>query len=397
MTADSWYPLLGLAIFIGAIFNIPWLIFVCSAVALVIAFTNLWRKKSLEGVRYRRRWTYKRGFPGETTQVRIQVENKKWLPVSWLRVSDPWPLDVGPADANTLAPSHIPGQGFLVNLYNLRWFQQITRTYEIRFRQRGVFALGPPSMESGDLFGLFEEKRELDQQELITVFPELLPVSALKLPSQDPFGDTRARRRLFEDPNLTIGVQPYHPEDDIRRIHWPATARTGELQVRHYQPVSARVLMVCLNVSTMEFAWLGTTPDTLEQLVRISTTVCCQALEDGYAVGLISNGCLAHSDQPFNIRPGRTQEHLALLLQALAGVTPFSTISFENYLLNSMPKVPIGASLLVITALVTTGLVENLATLTRYRGSITLISLAEEPPPDIPGVRSVHLPFRESI
>jgi uncharacterized protein (DUF58 family) len=248
-------------------------------------------------------------------------------------------------------------------------------------------------MESGDLFGLFEEEHDIDQQDLITVFPELLPVSALKLPSQDPFGDSRTRRRLFEDPNLTVGVQPYHPEDDIRRIHWPATARSGDLQVRVFQPVSARVLVVCLNVTTMEFAWLGTEPQTLEQLVRLGATVCYQALDDGYSVGLISNGCLAHSDQPFNIRPGRTHEHLALILQALAGVTPFTSISFDQYLLSIMPQVPLGASLVVITALVTPALTENLATLKRYRGNITLISLAESPPPDIPGIQNVHLPF----
>lgn len=393
MTADSWYPVLGLAIFVGAIFNIPWLIYISAAVVLVVAAANLWCKKSLDQITYRRRWVYKRGFPGEKTQVRIQVENHKWLPVSWLRVSDTWPLEAAPTDADALAPSHIPSQGLLVNLYNLRWFQRISRTYDIQFRQRGVYAVGPAKMESGDLFGLFEEEHDIDQQDLITVFPELLPVSALKLPSQDPFGDSRTRRRLFEDPNLTVGVQPYHPEDDIRRIHWPATARSGDLQVRVFQPVSARVLVVCLNVTTMEFAWLGTEPQTLEQLVRLGATVCYQALDDGYSVGLISNGCLAHSDQPFNIRPGRTHEHLALILQALAGVTPFTSISFDQYLLSIMPQVPLGASLVVITALVTPALTENLATLKRYRGNITLISLAESPPPDIPGIQNVHLPF----
>ncbi len=395
MTADSWYPLLGLAIFMGSIFNIPWLIYVSTAVVLVVAIANLWRKKALDKIIYRRKWIYRRGFPGETTQLQVQVENKKWLPVSWLKISDPWPMEAAPTDAEALAPSHIPNQGFLVNLYNLRSYQKITRSFEIKFKERGVFTVGPPTMESGDLFGMFEESREVDQQELITVFPELLPVSALKLPSQDPFGDIRTRRRIFEDPNLTIGVQPYHPEDDIRRIHWPATARTGDLQVRLYQPVSARVLVACLNVTTMEYSWMGTAPQVLEQLVRLSATICYQALDDGYSVGLFSNGCLAHSDQPFHIRPGRTQEHLALLLQALAGVTPFANIPFEDYLLSSMPKVPLGSSLVVITSLVSQALVENLLTLKRYRANITLISLAKEIPPELPGVNCVHLPFNE--
>lgn len=395
MTAGSWYLFLALGAFIGTIFSIPWLVYVSAAVAVIVTVANLWRRKALDHITYQRRWVYKRGFPGEKTQVRIQVENRKWLPVSWLKVSDPWPLDAPPTDPEAIAPSHIPGQGFLVNIYNLRWFQRIVRTFEVEFKNRGVFRVGPPKLESGDLFGLFEDKREIEQQDLITVFPELLPVTPFEFPSQDPFGEARSRRRLFEDPNLTIGVRPYNPEDDIRRIHWPATARAGDLQVRMYQPVSARVLMVCLNVSTAEFIWLGTSGRLLEQLVRLGATVCYQAIEAGYAVGLISNGCLAHSDQPFHIRPGRTHEHLALILQALAGVTPFTSVSFDQYLMNAMPRVPMGASLVVVTALVTPALTDNLMALKRYRGSITLISLAETPPPDLPGIQSVHLPFHE--
>lgn len=397
MTPESWLPLILLGVFIGAVFNATWLIYASTAVGLVIALTTWWRSKALNHIAYQRRWIYKRGFPGEKTQVRIQVENRKWLPVSWLRVTDPWPLDAPPTDKEALAPSHISSQGFLVNLYHLRWYQRITRTVEIQFKQRGVYPVGPPQLESGDLFGLFETKREIDQQEMVTVFPELLPMSSLKLPSQNPFGDARTRRRLFEDPNLTIGVRSYHPEDDIRRIHWPATARTGDLQVRMFQPVSSRVMVVCLNVSTMEHAWLGIAPDVLEHLVRLGATICYQALEDGYSVGLISNGCLAHSDQPFHIRPGRTQEHLALMLQALAGVTSFTSVSFDQYLMHVMPQVPLGASLLVVSAVVTDALIENLVTLKRYRGNITLISLAETPPPELPGIQCVHLPFREGV
>ena len=32
-----------------------------------------------------------------------------------------------------------------------------------------------------------------------------------------------------------------------------------------------------------------------------------QAVEDGYSVGLFSNSCLAHADQPFRIPPGRSR------------------------------------------------------------------------------------------
>ncbi len=244
------------------------------------------------------------------------------------------------------------------------------------------------------MFGLFTGARELPSGDVLTVFPELLPLAELKLEAEDPFGDRRTRRRLYEDPNLPMGVRDYRPEDGFRRIHWPATARIGMPQSKVYQSVSARVLMVCLNVSTLERYWEGVLPDLLERLVRVAATLLYHAYEAGYAVGLLSNGCLAHSDQPFRLPPGRSAEHLAATLSLLAGVTPFTTGPFAQYLTRSMTEVPFGATVVVVTAVVPAELNETLVSLKRYRRNITLVSLAPAPPREIPGIRNVHLPFR---
>jgi uncharacterized protein (DUF58 family) len=154
-------------------------------------------------------------------------------------------------------------------------------------------------------------------------------------------------------------------------------------------------MMVCLNVSTARQAWLGTDNDMLEQLIKVCATVVYQSMQSGYAVGLMSNGCLAHADHPFQIQPGRTTNQLAYLLQALAAVTPYTTAAFENYLVKALPRITYGASLVIVTALVTSSLVETLLRLKRYRINTTLISLETTSPPTIPGVCSLHLPFYE--
>ena len=130
-----------------------------------------------------------------------------------------------------------------------------------------------------------------------------------------------------------MGVRDYHPEDDFRRMHWPATAHTGQLQVKVYQPASAQVMMVCLNVSTLAHYWEGILPELLEHLVRVTASIVQQGLQDGYRVGLVSNGCLAHADQPFRVPPGRSPDQLAHLLSTLAGVTPLVTGSFDRFLI----------------------------------------------------------------
>jgi uncharacterized protein (DUF58 family) len=386
---------LAIPLILGAMLRQPWMIVVSVSVAALLVAAHFWRQHALDQVHYRRRFHYTRGFPGETSDVRIEIENRKLLPVSWLKASDAWPLGVPPEGGSTLNASSIPNHGQLVNIYNLRWREKLSRAYRITFLERGVHQAGPLRLESGDLFGIFDTSKTLEVRDNLTVFPEILPLEALKLAADDPFGEQKARRPLFEDPNRPMGVRPYRPEDEFRRVHWPATARTGSLQVKVYQPVTAQALVVCLNVSTRQQIWLGTEHGLLEQLIKVSATLAYHATRDGYAVGLLSNGCLMHSDQPFRIPPNRAPGQLGLLLESLAAVTPYVTTPFDQYLLNAMPHLPYGATLVVVTAFVNPELSETLLRMKRYRAHTTLISLDAAPPPDIPNVRAIHLPYSE--
>jgi uncharacterized protein (DUF58 family) len=396
MVAPSWLPLLIFLFLAGATLRAPWMVYFSVAVTVVMGAAHLWTRYALERVSYRRRFHYSRGFPGETTLVTIEVENRKILPLSWLRAEDPWPLAAAPVNEQLLAPSHLQGSGQLVNVYNLRWFDRARRSVQIRFEQRGIYPVGPTHLESGDLFGVYSQRQELPNTAYLTVFPRMLPLEALRLNADDPFGDRPARRPLFDDPNRPIGVRPYHPEDGFRRIHWPASARTGELQTKLYQPVTARTLAICLNVATDQRPWMGYIPPLLEFMVSAAATLCYQGIQVGFSVGLYANGCLAHADQPFRISPGRTHYHLAHLLQALAGVTPYVTHSFENFLLRSLAEIPFGATLVLVTALFDPPLQDTLLRLRQYRRNIILYKVGGAAPVHLPGIRVLHLPYGEA-
>jgi uncharacterized protein (DUF58 family) len=323
------------------------------------------------------------------------VENRKLLPISWLRVQDDWDRAIGPVDEEVLAPSHLKDRGFLTNIFSLHWYEKAQRSYTLLLRKRGIYSVGPARLDTGDLFGIFENKTEVSSNQYLTVFPTLLPFSNFEFPAEDPFGDRRSRRRLFEDPNRPMGVREYRPEDSFRRVHWPATARTGQLQVKVYQPTTGQVMMVCMNVSTFARHWEGVYPELLEYLIKVAATLIDEGIREGYKVGLVANGCLAHADQPFRIPPGRSPQQHAVLLQALAGVTSVVTGNFDGFLLREIPRVPYGATLIILTAVTTPELALTLVQLKQHERRITLFSLASEPPPMIPGIQTIHQPFKE--
>jgi uncharacterized protein (DUF58 family) len=393
MAPPYWWPLLAGLLGVSLLLHTYLLTALVLMVMIVSGLAEYWRRHALDDIRYRRRPFYWRGFPGESIPMQIEVENHKFLPVSWLHVSDLWPRAAAPDDPSVISPTYKPDIVQLVNLFSLRWYERARRSYSLLLQKRGVYPVGPTTFEGGDLFGLFKQRWEDGPVQFLTVFPEKYPFKALPLPSDDPFGDRRARRRLYEDPNQPMGVRDYHPEDDFRHVHWPATAHTGTLQVKVYQPAAAQVMVVCLNVATFARYWEGIYPELLEHLLSVTATLVERGLKDGYRVGLISNGCLAHADQPFRVPPGRSPRQLTHLLETLAAVTPLVTGAFERFLIAEVPRLPYGATLVVVTGVVSAELAETLFRLKQHGRKIILLSFGRETPPDIPGISLYHQPF----
>ncbi|HSB65178.1 MAG TPA: hypothetical protein VLD65_01290, partial [Anaerolineales bacterium] len=114
---------------IGIVLKEPFLITLSAALLVVLGIARWWQERSLKNVSYERKFHFTRGFPDEQIELQVTAENRKLLPLSWLRVQDEWEKAVGPVDEDILAPSHIPERGFLTNIFSLRWYEKARRTY----------------------------------------------------------------------------------------------------------------------------------------------------------------------------------------------------------------------------------------------------------------------------
>jgi len=392
MKPANWLPFLGIIFIAGILFRIPAFIYVPPAIAFLLLVSHYWNKSALQDVIYRRKWVYRKGFIGETLPVTVEVENKKPLPLLWLRILDEWPKAIAPKEDDSLTLTHKPDVGFLSNLVNLRWFSKSQHSYTLHLRSRGYYQIGPAVGSSSDLFSLAESEQTLAPAETVVVYPSLTEQNPLTHKTINPLGEQRAERKLLEDPNLPYGIRDYQTGDEFKRIHWNATARVGSLQTRLYQPVTSKVLMICLNVSTSEMIYGGFYPEVFEHLVRLSASLAYQSIQDRYAVGLLSNGGMIGGGKPFHIPPARSTHHLIKLLESLAGLQALTIARFENYLLHEMHSIPYGASLVVVTSILPMSLQVMLSRLQKYHHKVTLIYTGAQAVADLPGVRSYHVP-----
>jgi uncharacterized protein (DUF58 family) len=362
---------------------------------VTIGLSWLWSRFSLVDLEYDRKLHYFRGFPGENIDCQIEVQNKKLLPLGWLEIKDKWPRAVEPIKEVELSGSEVLDEGILRFLLTMKGYHRIKRNVVLNLRKRGVYYLGPTQVISGDPFGFFERQIEQADRQKVIVFPKLKPSQELQINPDDPFGLTKTPRKLYEDSSRPVGVRDYHPEDGFRHIHWPATARVGELQTRVFQPISGLDLIICLNVATFEPHWQGIRPGLLEELLSMAASEATHAFNNGYRVGLISNGGIAHAGRTFRVPPGRSPKHLPYLLEALASLTPVVSGSFDRFILKEAPRLEYGSTLLVITGVLPQTLRESLVRLKMRGRKIILISLAEESPEPIPNIKIFHHPYVE--
>jgi uncharacterized protein (DUF58 family) len=374
MFNENWVTLAFFAILLGLILRQDSLLSMFAAMLSVAGISWVWNRYALQRVDYRRSFSERRAFLGETISVTCEMDNRKWLPVSWLRLEDEVPLALTALD-DEVQPTTKAETGILVGLMSLRWFEHVHWRQHFRCDKRGFYAFGPARLQSGDPFGLFGSFVLRAVQDWLIVYPEVKPVQGLALPPKEPFGDTRAMQRIFEDSSRTIGIRDYCSGDSFRRIHWQATARRQKLQVKVYEPTTSSQVVIFLNMATLPKFWQGTVPELLERAISVAASVASCATHERYQVGLLANGCWPESDQPLKVLPSCSSDQLTRILEALAAVSSLPTITIEDLLHAESARLPWGATLMVVTAAVSEELLAVIECLQRAGRRLVLVRL----------------------
>ena len=390
--SEAWLMLALLLTGAGLLLNYNFLLAAAMALFVVAGVAWAWNELSLYGLHYERSLSEVRAFLGETVQLTLEVRNQKFLPLTWLQVVDVMPASL-PVDDSPVTPNPLNNLGEFSSFWTVSAFQRLTRQFTVHCTQRGFHAYGPATITTGDAFGMFNRRAKLPKRQRLIIYPRLYSVAELRLPAKNPFGQRGAKDRLFEDPFRTAGIREWQPADGLRRVHWKATARQQQMQSRVYEPSKEPQVLVFLNVATLTRHWLGSIPELFERAISVAGSLAALSAEMRLPVGLIANGLLPGSDQPLRLLPGRSPDQLVHILELLAAVTPYASRPVEELLLHEAPRLPWGATLLVVSAIAHDGLLAVLLELQRAGRQVVLFTLAEEPPrQQLPGILVYHLP-----
>ena len=385
MLRDAWLISTLFLLIIASILRHPPLLLVATIIFFTSGLARLWSRYALQRLDYQRRLSEKRVFFGETITLELSITNNKFLPLSWIHVQEEIPEEVlflrGNASSSTKATRKI-----LSSFISIGWYKRLLRCYPLRCLQRGNFAFGPVTISSGDPFGLFGTSFTLEKQEHLLVYPLILPLEKLGIPSRDPFGELRIKRHLFEDPVQTMSVRDFTHGDPLKRINWKATARLQRLQSKVFERTTSMDLALFLDTRTVahKHFWGQKIQDLLETAVIVATSISAQSLKDGYRVGIYTTENYWYSNHLIKITPSGHTKQLKEILEALAQIQGVPAISAEGNL--TMDKMLIretsglawGTTIVLITAVPTQEIMNSLTRLHRAGRRIALISIGSQ-------------------
>ncbi len=331
---------------------------------------KLWSSLSLAGVHCLRSFNEQRAFPGEYIELKLRLANRKLLPLPWIQVDDEIPDQLAPVEAS-LRPGIKPGYRFLSNTASLLWYTAINWRYRLFCRKRGYYTLGPIRLNSGDIFGFYPRNRTQLTLDTVIVYPRIYSINQLGIPSLYPVGETKAERRIFEDPTRTIGVRDYNPHDSLKYVHWKASARHQNLQVKVFEPTTTMKVALFLAVDSFKNN-RPTDYDNFELGISTAASVANYVIQQHSSVGLFANTHLADFGQPARILPGDGIPHLINILEALAKTVLAHGNSFEEFFQGEWAGLPWGTTIILIISHPSDGLPGLLASL-RVAGYKTLV------------------------
>ncbi len=127
-----------------------------------------------------------------------------------------------------LPPALGPDQRFTVT--GLAAARRTAVRYRLVPGRRGRYALGPLRSRAVDPFGLVERSNPGDGTASLLVVPRVQPLGAAG--PLDGHGGEGSRRSIAVHGEDDVSIREYRRGDDLRKVHWRATARTGDLKVR---------------------------------------------------------------------------------------------------------------------------------------------------------------------
>lgn len=326
-------PALLLLSLLEAVFpSRAWLTLLLATVTVTLVAV-FWAWQLAKGLRTERTLRFALVQVGDLLEERFVITNLSLLPAIWVQVTDHGTVPGYEADTvRSVGPAS-----------QHRW---VARGECL---QRGEYKLGPWETVAADPFHFFTVVQRNPKVDTVLVYPSVARRLPFALPQGRSSGWAHASQKSFEPTVNVGGVRVYQPGDPRHHVHWPTTARRGQLHTKEFDQEAGGDVWLIVDLDCR--VHVGTGVRSTEELgVIVASSAAAVLLDARRAVGLLAVGAADGAAAALDmVAPGRGPGHLWKILHVLARARAESSTPLRQVLEGAARVVPSGATALVIT------------------------------------------------
>ena len=157
----------------------------------------LWARSLARGLRLVREMRFGWVQVGDRLVERFTLFNDGWAPALWVELVD-----------HSTLPDYQVGRGTHVGSErSVRWHTDALCT------RRGLFSLGPASLETGDPFGLYTVTLDYPASLPLMVLPPIVPLPSIEVSPGGRIGEGLPRTDALERTVSAASIREYAPGD----------------------------------------------------------------------------------------------------------------------------------------------------------------------------------------
>jgi len=253
---------------------------------------------------------------GETANVTLGRRNRSPVPAAPLEAID----RIGHLTVEVRIPLAPPGSGS-------------DASYRFVTTRRGQLQIGPARLLRRDPWGLFQRTREVGGVGELLVYPRVLPMAAPEIVTR--LGRDASAADVAAGSDRFHTLREYVPGDELRKVHWPSSARTGTMMVKQMVDAPQPRLMLYLDCDTSAYP----RPEDFEEAVDIAASLA-QAI---VATGVDLIACSGGTQRTVEItRRDDLQELLDILALVEAEPTASSAVKLRGLVMTNRATALLG-------------------------------------------------------
>jgi uncharacterized protein (DUF58 family) len=291
---------------------------------------------------------------GDTVQVTLTLRNPGRRPVRNLAVVD---------EVETLGVASFEIDGVAPD-------EAVTATYRVQCRPRGIYQVGPIRATSTDPLGLAELSAPDGPADQLVVYPTVEVLEGFPIVrGQDPSMAASRPEHAQRGGEDFYTLREYQRGDDLRRVHWPSSAKTDRLMIRQLEtPWQSRAL-VMLDVRSAVYE----SEEAFETAVSGAASVVTHLVKSGFDADLWAGDPQAIDATKYSAA-----------MEKLALVAPVPAIDLESVATQIRRKGG-GGALVIVTGTADRTLISVQQLLTRDYPTSVLLGASSTTPQTLAG------------